>query len=472
MTSLVATVAFAVGIGGLFVLGRKPEARASKALWIPVAWLFIAGSRSVSLWLQGGSAPVSLDPNASLEGNPVDRYVLFGLLAAGFIVLVTRRLRIRAFLRANAPILLFFLYCAVSVLWSDYPAAAFKHWTRALGDLVMVLVVLTDPDRGAALDRLFARLGFLLMPLSILLIKYYPDMGRYYGRWEGRQFFGGVTTNKNTLGMTCMILGIGAVWRFLAVYRDRTGPRRIQQMVAQGALLAMVVWLIKTADSMTSISCFVIASALIVVTSLSLVARRLAVVHVLVAGVLFVSAYALFLDASGSLVETVARDPTLTGRTEIWHLVIRMSGNPLFGTGFESFWLGDRLARLWDMYWWHPNEAHNGYLEVFLNLGWIGVTLLALVIVKGYRNVIVVFRRDPDVGKLWLAYFAAALVYSFTEAGFRMNSLTWIFLLFAAIAVPELPSSESRTSDHEGRPNQSHADLWAVRDYIHEEVGG
>ena len=74
----------------------------------------------------------------------------------------------------------------------------------------------------------------------------------------------------------------------------------------------------------------------------------------------------------------MGRDSTLTGRTEIWTHVLWVAGNPLLGTGFESFWLGDRLANVWSIM---PGiqEAHNGYLEVYLNLGWIGVTLLAVI---------------------------------------------------------------------------------------------
>ena len=75
----------------------------------------------------------------------------------------------------NAPILLFFSYCAVSILWSDYPDVALRRWIKALGDLVMVMIILTDPEPLAALKRFLARTGFLLVPVSVLLIKYYPD---------------------------------------------------------------------------------------------------------------------------------------------------------------------------------------------------------------------------------------------------------------------------------------------------------
>ena len=83
--------------------------------------------------------------------------------------------------------------------------------------------------------------------------------------------------------------------------------------------------------------------------------------------------FALFFDTGGGAVEALGRNSTLTGRTEIWKLVLGMANNPIFGAGYESFWLGERLQKLWHYYWFPINEAHNGYIEIYLNLGWIGV---------------------------------------------------------------------------------------------------
>ena len=104
-----------------------------------------------------------------------------------------------AFLNANGPILIYFLFCLMSIVWSDFPGVAFKRWTKAIGDVLMILIVVTDEQPVAALRRLFSRTGFLLIPLSLLLIKYYPSLGRGYDSWSGEQLFTGVTTNKNSL---------------------------------------------------------------------------------------------------------------------------------------------------------------------------------------------------------------------------------------------------------------------------------
>ena len=75
----------------------------------------------------------------------------------------------------------------MSIGWSDYPDVAFKRWIKSLGDFVMVLIILTDRDRYAAIKRALTWTAFLLMPLSVLFIKFYPDLGRGYHRGPGRR---------------------------------------------------------------------------------------------------------------------------------------------------------------------------------------------------------------------------------------------------------------------------------------------
>jgi O-antigen ligase len=166
------------------------------------------------------------------------------------------------------------------------------------------------------------------------------------------------------------------------------------------------------------------------------VAMHLVVLSLL--AVVSLSLIVTLLLAETDVLTTVGRDATLTGRTELWGEVVAMTENPLFGCGFENFWMGPRLDKIWAKHWWHPNEAHNGYLEVYLNLGWVGLALLSIVIVTGYRNAFRMLYREPDIGGLILSYFVVGLTYSFTEAGFRLLNPVWITFMLAAIAVPRL----------------------------------
>jgi exopolysaccharide production protein ExoQ len=114
-----------------------------------------------------------------------------------------------------------------------------------------------------------------------------------------------------------------------------------------------------------------------------------------------------------------------------------MTVNPLLGAGFESFWLGDRLQKLWNIFWWHPNESHNGYLETFLNLGWVGVALLGVLLINGYRNIVKQLVEGFKTAPLWLAFYFVGVAYNFTEAAIRTVSPVWIFFILAIIALPK-----------------------------------
>jgi O-antigen ligase len=471
MPPAIATVIFSVGILGLFYLDRDEGSRMSKALWIPAVWLFLISSRAVSLWL--GVAPNlnSVDATeAYVEGSPIDRAVFTFLLLAALAVLVARMDRAGPLLRRNVPILLFFLFCAVSICWSDFPLTAFKRFTKAIGDVVMVLIILTESDPWAALKRLVTRLGFLLFPLSVLLIKYYPSLGRRLtNSWTIEPT--GVTTQKNELGVDCMMYGIVFLWVLWSVYREREDPARRRRLLAYGTIIAMIVWLLQACNSMTSITGLAMAGG--VMWLAGRLSRKPAAVHLLVLAVLGISLTALFFDPGGGLVGALGRDATLTGRTQTWNLVLSMHTNPWVGTGFESFWLGDRLQALRNAFENFPiNEAHNGYVEVYLNLGWAGVALLALLLLSGYRRVIAAFKEDPERGSLLLGLFLATLSESLTEAAFRMMTPSWIFLLLLIIAASKAvaPGPSVQTA---GELAEGEEPVWAfgsARAGVHQRI--
>lgn len=440
MSPTLATLAYGVLIAGLFLLNRDKREKTSAALWLPVIWLGISCSRPISLWLASFGFPITVvqadSPEQYLDGSPVDRNVLLVFLILAIVVLLRRRKQITRLLQANWPIILFFFYAAFSTLWSDFPEVAFKRWVKAVGNIVMALIVLTDPEPIPALKRLFTRVAFVLVPVSILYIKYFPELGRSYNRWTWQPFFTGVTDNKNGLGMLCLISGVGALWCLTKWWSEDRKTRKNGVLIAISVVLVMVGWLFYMANSMTSLSCFTMAAVLLIVTQTKTIRKRPALIHLVVVAMICTSVYALFFDASGDLVENLGRDATLTGRTQLWHVVLGMTSSPLFGTGYESFWLGSRLDKLWSIYWWHPNEAHNGYLEIYLSLGWIGVALTAAVLAAGYRNVIAAIRSDQKDANLRVAFFVAAVVYNISEAAFKGTNPLWTAFFVAVYWAP------------------------------------
>jgi len=436
MSPSIANLAYALGIAGLFLLNRDNSIRTSRALWLPVLYLWVLGSRPLAYWMNGGFRPGSIDQALTLD-SPIDEAFFAALLVLGLYVLVQRGQRVFKFVGASGPVLLYFSYCFLSVLWSDSPSVSGKRWVKSIGDLVMILIVLTDRQPMAALSRLYSRTAIILFPLSMLFCKYYPDLGRAYDPYTGRQMFTGLTTDKNMLGVITYVLTLGVLWRVLSILRSDEKPRnRRRVLVAQGALFAAGIYLLIIADSVTSKVAFALGAGLMLVTSLKFMRRRAAAVHMLVLLLIGSASSMILLGGQDSAIQALGRNPTLTGRTVIWATLIPMEPNPVLGAGFESFWLNrdvrEKLAVATggqDL-----NEAHDGYLEVYLELGWVGVGLIVLILVDGYRRSVAAFRRNPTWGSLLIAYIVSAMVYNVTEAGFRMMDPIWVFLLFAVAA--------------------------------------
>jgi hypothetical protein len=252
MPPTIASIIFTIGILGLFYLDRDGGPRMSKALSIPTVWLFLISSRPVSLWL--GMSPNFSSVDATeiyVEGSPIDRAVFAFLLLAAVAVLVSRGDKVGRLLRKNVLILVYFSFCAVSIIWSDFPLVAFKRFTKAIGDLGMVLIILTESDPMTSLKRLVTRLGFLLFPLSVLFIKYYPQIGRRLtNSWTLEPI--GVSMQKNGLGLDCMMYGVLFLWMIVSVYRERQGPGR-RRLLAYGTIVTIIIWLLSQCNSTTSI---------------------------------------------------------------------------------------------------------------------------------------------------------------------------------------------------------------------------
>lgn len=427
----------AAGVAGLFYLDRDKSQRVSKSLWLPVVWLWIIGSRPLSAWLAillGGSGAGPGGVEAQLDGNPLDAVVFFMLLAAGLVVLAGRRKKALALLMVTLPIPIYFFYTFSSALWSPFPEVTLKRWIKDVGELVMVLVILTDADPIGALRRVYARVASILLPASVLLIRY-SSFGRGYDP-DGVPMNTGVTTNKNILGLVTFVLSLGAAWSFVQVLLDKRYPDRKRHLIARGTVVVFGIAVMYMAHSATAVACFCLGSLFIVATQLPFLRRRPARIYSLVVTILLSGVGLMLFGGKAVVAGALGRDATLTGRTAIWSAVIPLCPNPIIGAGFESFWngFGSDVTQGLSKYQRGLNSAHNGYIEIYLNLGWIGLLLIGLILITGYWRGCAAFRRNPDIGGLLLAQVATATIYSITEAGFRILTPSWIFLLFATIA--------------------------------------
>jgi O-antigen ligase len=441
---------FTVGIVGLFILERDRREPRNPALWLPVFWWLMIGSRPVSSWLAlvGIGSGASDDLDAQLEGSPIEAVVLSALLLAGLLVLIRRRQRVSALLISAWPLLLYLVYSLSSCLWSPFPEVAFKRWVRQLVAVVIVLIVASDRSPMLAFRRVLFRTGAVLLPYSVMMIRYSP-LGRGYDP-DGNPMNTGVTTNKNALGLMTFVVMIGIVWGFLQTLRDRQNPRRRQQLIAEGTLIIFGIAVLYMAHSATSLGCFAMGSLLIFLAGQPVFRRSPGRLHVLVVGMAAVVGLSMAFGLDSLILGAMGRDSTLTGRTEIWQAVIPLCPNPLIGTGFDSFWntYGGHLEGL-KGYIAGVTTAHNGYIETYLNLGWLGVFSVSLIILGAYGRAARSFRINPEDGRLMLALVATAAVYSVTEAGFRSLTPSWFILVLAATATAASRRDQSAVSASE-----------------------
>jgi O-antigen ligase len=149
---------------------------------------------------------------------------------------------------------------------------------------------------------------------------------------------------------------------------------------------------------------------------------------------------------NGEIAGMVGRNANLTGRTDLWKFLLSMHTNPALGAGYESFWLGPRLAAVWARFVGGGiNEAHNGYLETYINLGFIGLMLLSVFLIASYRNIGRALSSGSSLGSLSLALWTVLLFYNVTESAFRGSQLMWVVFLLGAIAVSQRAPEKARS---------------------------
>ncbi len=144
----------------------------------------------------------------------------------------------------------------------------------------------------------------------------------------------------------------------------------------------------------------------------------------------------------------VGRDATLTGRTAIWQQVwVSILKHPLLGYGFSAFWQGMKgesynviLALRFVLF-----HAHNGFLEIWLELGAVGLLFFGLGYVRAWRKLLplLVMREQKECA--WMLYvLVLALFYDLDENTLlTFNGLFWV-LYVAALVNIEILAVENR----------------------------
>jgi exopolysaccharide production protein ExoQ len=431
MSSAIALVLSAVLSISFLVSDRRRNPGVSAATWLTTIWFMIAISKPLSYWLNPW---VSLDVSRMdySQGSPVDRAILGLLMALALLVLLSRRLDWGELSARNSMLFLVMGFVALSIAWSGYRLVALKALIRTLGDVMMALIIIIEPSPLDAVRAVIRRTAFILLPVSIVLIKYFRMLGVGYGIWDGKEMWVGVTSNKNSLGMLTTVIALCFATDLIATWRKRVSSgERFTQMV----FLALSLYLLIGSKSATSLVCFVIG---VMVYGLSHGLRKSAsYIGRLYFGLLF-AAVIFYLTMFGPLLAVLGRDITLTSRTFIWRELLQVgSRHPILGVGYASLWigkLGNELIRRVGLI----NQAHNGYLEIYLHLGIVGVFLTIIMIAQGYRNIIAAIREDFAYGILRMTYLSVIILSNITESSLlRSTELLWVLFLMVIMQPPD-----------------------------------
>jgi exopolysaccharide production protein ExoQ len=426
-------IALATWAAAIWLIRRDTAQKSglSSALWIPTLWAGILMSRSVSAWVGfGGGAGGA----ASMEGSSIDALFYFSMIIAATITLSKRQLNWSEVFSSNWPIFLFYGYLLLSVLWAESSIVSFKRWFKDFGNILVALVILTETNPPAAVRAVFLRCTYILVPLSIVFIRYFPELGRRYSMHSGELEAIGVTFQKNSLGVMVLVSSLILIWEWIERSKDRAPLRTWTERCfhySPIAFLAMGVYLLHVCDSKTSIAALILGGCVLASVKLPVVRQRIGALggYTLGSILCFWALDSLF-GVKESIVRSMGRDMTFTGRTEVWRELLKLDTDPIIGTGFCSFWSNQYYLSKLPV--WVGLSAHNGYLETYIDGGMIGVFLLILMLLA----IALKLNRGLSTGGNYALFrFSVLLVIilaSFSESHFgRMSPLSFVFLVAA-----------------------------------------
>lgn len=390
----------------LFSLIQENKLFNSSSIWIPIIWICILGSRSPAYWLDPTATVAAYDLHN--EGSPINRYIIALLMVAGMAILAKRQLSWAVLFKNNPFILLLFCYGIISVVWSDFPIISLKRFMKTSGSFIMALILLTDDNYIDAIKSVMRRCSYILIPLSFLFIKYFPHIGRSYHRYTDEMAIRGVSTGKNGLAALCLTMCLFLFWDMLTsiTHKKHLYVNKINLILTLGIFL-MSLWILVKSNSATSFICFIVGLILLLILEVNFIRKQFAYIHCYIFLIMIIILfYFAYFSSTPMISDTTGHASTFIGRIILWHILIGMTESPLFGTGYDSFWLGDRLSRLWEMYWWGPTQAHSGYVETYIEQGIIGIFLLMILITATLKNIkLSITNKVYEYSRFRMAFF-------------------------------------------------------------------
>jgi exopolysaccharide production protein ExoQ len=386
----------------------------------------------------GACLSMVLDAEPPLAGNPAWRSVLaISYLVVALVLLPWYRETLFV-LRRNWSLVALVFFAFLSSSWAEMPDLVLRKSIGLFGTTlfgVALAVRFSFRDQLRMLSWLFRVLGVLSLASVVLL----PSYGiSEQGEWRG------VFDHKNGMG-TVMGLSLLVEWQLPA-------SNRLSKVLKSLAMLLYAVLLLNS-DSVTPAVALVVMMVLLKIYNFAALRLRIPLYAVLLITAILASVgFSLVVANSDSVMGALGRSSNLTGRTEIWSLVVSfIPQKPILGYGYSGFWLGaspesfvvNRIMRGQVMY------SHNGYLEMLLTLGMIGL-LLSLVLIGTAMKRSLYFSEQRQFGTaLWpLAFLLYFMLHNLGECTILMQNIEWaMFVSCIAGTDPMLLSFDVEQED-------------------------
>lgn len=403
----------------------SPRAEAS-----PVGRWEIVVTGLILLVFSEGILPRLVSSDAAGEGSALLRQVWLPIYAVILLGLSTQAGAIaRTALRLPFLIGLVSL-CAVSFAWSIDPGLTLRRSLAVLMTTGAGLYLGTRYNWQLLL-RILGAVWLIVALTSFITALVLPGFGRvqeiHAGAWSGLYF------EKNQLGGHMARAAL--ITAFLSVM-----DRRFRRLWTGAALLCAALVLLST--SMTALLGLGVGLGVLGVGAVMTHGIRTGLAMVWIGVVLAGLAAALVWIAPEIVLAWLGRDTSLTGRTDIWIALAEfIEQRPLFGYGYGAFWAVDSDPGHWvrETLQWETPTAHNGWIEVTLALGLVGLILLALDFLLALGRAVLA-SVDTRAGLFALAFLVQFLVFSLAEsASLQQNSIVWLIYVALAAKLADRP---------------------------------
>jgi exopolysaccharide production protein ExoQ len=318
-----------------------------------------------------------------------------------------------------------------SALWSVEPSTTMTRGVAYLFVVVGAIGVAGLYGADQVMKLTASIIGFLAA-VSLLLLFVRPDTVTI-----GSDFIG-VFPQINVLGQA-MVVGVLA-----GLHGMRIGARPRVRNIGVTALCALVAVFSKSTTSSLTIFVFF---ALHCMGTLYIKggARRILSVFLMIA----LALASILLMANSDLVfSLLEKDSSLTGRADLWPYVIDyVSEKPVLGWGFAGFWTGSnpRVSQISLAVGWYVTEAHNGLLQLLLDIGFVGTALFLFLWTRNLALAVKCMNGlAPETGVSLLLLLAGTLLIGVSEQVLvTVDGLTVQFFLLGFTCEAKLRASSA-----------------------------